>query len=1058
MFVDFFIKRPVFATVCALLIVLVGGICIPLLPVAQYPDISPTQIDVRANYTGASAEVVENAVTTILERQINGVEGMKYMASSSSNDGTSNIVITFDASRDKDLAAVDVQNRVAIAEPQLPEAVKQTGVQVTKQSTNILMGIGFYSENNQYDNTFLSNYADLYLVDALKRLSGVGDVRIFGERKFAMRLWLDPTKLASRGLTAEDVATALRQQNLQVGAGTIGQPPAPKNQQYQINLRALSRLTDASQFENLVVKTGSDGTLVRLKDVGRAELGAENYSTFLRYRQQDAVGIGIYQLPGSNALDVAHEVRAEMAKLAKQFPPGMTYQVAFDTTRYVEASMGEVYKTLFEAIALVVLVIFVFLQDWRTTLIPAITIPVSLIGTFAFIKVFDFSINSLTLFGLTLATGLVVDDAIIVVENIVRLIQDKGLPPRQAASQGMAELFGAVIATSLVLMAVFVPVAFFPGTTGKLYQQFALTIAFSIALSTFNALTLSPALSALLLRRQPSQGSRWFAPFNRGLDWTRRTYERSLQKLARTRSLVVGLFLLLLALTGWLYLKVPTAFLPEEDQGYFITLVQAPEGVSLNYTSQVMTQVEQQILKQPEVVGTFAVGGFSFSGSTANNGIIFTTLKPWDERKKPDQSAMAIVAKLWGGFSGITEARVIPVNPPSIQGLGAVGGFEFQLQDRQSGGSLDTLVQSMFGMIQQANQTPGLQAVFSTFAANSPQMLVEVNRNKAEALGVPVQDVFNTLQTLMGSEYVNDFELDRRTYRVYVQADQQFRANPEDVGQLQVRSRTGEMIPLSSLVTLTPTTGAQTINHFNLFRSIAITGSAAPGFSSGQAIQSMEQVASKVLLPTQGYEWSGASLEELVAGAQAPLIFGLGLIFVFLVLAAQYESFVDPLIILLAVPLAILGALLAVMLRGMANDVYSQIGLVMLIGLSSKNAILIVEFANQLRERGLATTKAAIEAAQERLRPILMTSFSFILGILPLVNPSGAGAASRRSVGTTIAGGMLVSTILSLFIVPILYIVISNLRDRARSRFAPSDLAELESVAQDDLPPTDSPD
>ncbi len=1058
MFVDFFIKRPVFATVCALLIVLVGGICIPLLPVAQYPDISPTQIDVRANYTGASAEVVENAVTTILERQINGVEGMKYMASSSSNDGTSNIVITFDASRDKDLAAVDVQNRVAIAEPQLPEAVKQTGVQVTKQSTNILMGIGFYSENNQYDNTFLSNYADLYLVDALKRLSGVGDVRIFGERKFAMRLWLDPTKLASRGLTAEDVATALRQQNLQVGAGTIGQPPAPKNQQYQINLRALSRLTDASQFENLVVKTGSDGTLVRLKDVGRAELGAENYSTFLRYRQQDAVGIGIYQLPGSNALDVAHEVRAEMAKLAKQFPPGMTYQVAFDTTRYVEASMGEVYKTLFEAISLVVLVIFVFLQDWRTTLIPAITIPVSLIGTFAFIKVFDFSINSLTLFGLTLATGLVVDDAIIVVENIVRLIQDKGLPPRQAASQGMAELFGAVIATSLVLMAVFVPVAFFPGTTGKLYQQFALTIAFSIALSTFNALTLSPALSALLLRRQPSQGSRWFAPFNRGLDWTRRTYERSLQKLARTRSLVVGLFLLLLALTGWLYLKVPTAFLPEEDQGYFITLVQAPEGVSLNYTSQVMTQVEQQILKQPEVVGTFAVGGFSFSGSTANNGIIFTTLKPWDERKKPDQSAMAIVAKLWGGFSGITEARVIPVNPPSIQGLGAVGGFEFQLQDRQSGGSLDTLVQSMFGMIQQANQTPGLQAVFSTFAANSPQMLVEVNRNKTEALGVPVQDVFNTLQTLMGSEYVNDFELDRRTYRVYVQADQQFRANPEDVGQLQVRSRTGEMIPLSSLVTLTPTTGAQTINHFNLFRSIAITGSAAPGFSSGQAIQSMEQVASKVLLPTQGYEWSGASLEELVAGAQAPLIFGLGLIFVFLVLAAQYESFVDPLIILLAVPLAILGALLAVMLRGMANDVYSQIGLVMLIGLSSKNAILIVEFANQLRERGLATTKAAIEAAQERLRPILMTSFSFILGILPLVNPSGAGAASRRSVGTTIAGGMLVSTILSLFIVPILYIVISNLRDRARSRFAPSDLAELEPVAQDDLPPTHSPD
>jgi HAE1 family hydrophobic/amphiphilic exporter-1 len=1039
MFVDFFIKRPVFATVCALLILLVGAICIPLLPVAQYPDISPTQINVRANYTGASAEVVENAVTTILERQINGVEGMKYMASSSSNDGTSNIVITFDAARNKDLAAVDVQNRVAIAEPQLPEAVKQTGVQVTKQSTNILMGIGLYSQGQEYDNTFLSNYADLYLVDALKRLAGVGDVRIFGERKFAMRLWLDPSKLASRGLTAADVTSALQQQNLQVGAGTIGQPPAPDNQQFQINLRAVSRLTEVDQFENLVLKTGSDGTLVRLQDVGRAELGAESYSSFLRYRQQDAVGIGIYQLPGSNALDVARQVRAEIAKLAQRFPPGMRYEIAFDTTRYVEASMGEVYKTLFEAITLVVLVIFVFLQDWRTTLIPAVTIPISLIGTFAFIKVFDFSINSLTLFGLTLATGLVVDDAIIVVENIVRLIQDKGLPPRQAASEGMAELFGAVIATSLVLMAVFIPVAFFPGTTGKLYQQFALTIAFSIALSTFNALTLTPALAALLLRRQSGPPSRWFAPFNWALDWTRQHYWRSLQTLAAVRSIVVVLFLVSLGLTGWLYLKVPTAFLPEEDQGYFITLIQAPEGVSLNYTSQVMTQVEQRILKQPEVVGTFAVGGFSFSGSTANNGIIFTTLKPWDERKKPDQSALAIVGRLRGTLSGITEARVIPVNPPAIQGLGAVGGFEFQLQDRQSSGGLESLVQSLGGIVQQANQTPGLQAVFSTFAASSPQILVEVNRNQAEALGVSVQDVFNTVQTLMGSQYVNDFELDRRTYRVYVQADQSFRANPEDVGQLQVRSRTGAMIPLSTLVRLTPTTGAQTINHFNLFRSIAITGSAAPGYSSGQAIQAMEQVAAQVLLPSQGYEWSGASLEELVAGAQAPLIFGLGLIFVFLVLAAQYESFVDPLIILLAVPLAILGALLAVMIRGMPNDVYAQIGLVILIGLASKNSVLIVEFANQLRERGLSITKAAITSAQERLRPILMTSFSFIFGITPLVNPEGAGAASRRSVGTAIVGGMLVSTLLSLFVVPILYIVISNWRDRVRSRFTPAE-------------------
>lgn len=1038
MFVDFFIKRPVFAIVCALITLLVGGICIPNLPVAQYPDISPTQVNVTSNYTGASAEVVENAVTTILERQINGVEGIKSLSSSSSNDGTSTIVATFEASRNKDLAAVDVQNRVAVATSQLPEAVQQTGVKVTKQSTNLLLGIGLFAQNDRYSNTFLSNYADLYLVDALKRLQGVGDVRIFGERKYAMRLWLDPTRLASRGLTSDDVIAALRQQNLQVGAGTIGQQPAPPAQQYQINLRAVSRLTEPRQFNNLVLKATADGTLVRLKDVGRAELGAESYATFLRYRQKDAVGLGIYQLPGSNALEVARVVKAEMAKLARRFPPDVTYQVAFDTTRYVEASMGEVVKTLLEAIALVVLVIFIFLQDWRTTLIPAITIPVALIGTFAFIKVFNFSINSLTLFGLTLATGLVVDDAIIVVENIVRLMQDQGLSPRKAASRGMAELFGAVIATSLVLMAVFIPVAFFPGTTGKLYQQFALTIAFSIALSTFNAITLSPALAAILLRPHADTSRGWFFDrFNALLDQTRRGYQRSLQILVRRGSWVIGLFLVTLGLTGWLYLKVPTAFLPEEDQGYFITLVQAPEGVSLNYTSQVMAKVEQQILKQPEVVGTFAVGGFSFGGSSANNGIIFTTLKDWKDRKQTNQSAQAIIGRLFPIFSSMPEARIIPVNPPAIQGLGSVGGFEFQLQDRQGSGDLGSLVQSMGAMIQQGNQTPGLTRVFSTFAANSPQLLVEVDRNKAEVLGVSVNDIFSTLQTQMGSRYVNDFELDRRTYRVYVQADQQFRANPADVGELQVRSRTGQMIPLSNLVTLTPTTGAQTINHFNLFRSIAITGSASPGFSSGQAIQAMENLAARALPPSQGYEWSGSSLEELTAGRQAPLIFGLGILFVFLVLAAQYESFIDPIIILLSVPLAILGALLAVAGRGLANDIYCQIGLVMLIGLASKNSILIVEFANQLRQQGLSLTKAAITAAEERLRPILMTSFAFILGIVPLIYPEGAGAASRRSLGTAIAGGMLVSTLLNLFVVPVLYIAIRQLHDRLKANHAP---------------------
>lgn len=1036
MFADFFIKRPVFSTVCALVILLVGAISIPTLAVAQYPDISPTQINVSANYGGANAETVENAVTTLLERQINGVEGMKYMTSSSSNDGSSTITVTFDASRNKDIAAVDVQNRVSVAQPQLPQTVQQTGVRVTKQSTSLLLAIGLYAQNKEYDNVFLSNYADLYLTDALKRLKGVGEVRIFGERKYSMRLWLDPDRLAARGLTSKDVVNALNEQNLQVGAGGIGQQPAPEGQMYQLDLRAISRLADPSEFEDIVLKTGTDGSLVKLKDVGRAELGAENYSSFLRFRANDAVGLGIYQLPGSNAIDVAREVKAEMKRLAPSFPPGLKYQVALDTTLYVEQSLKEVIKTLFEAIVLVILVIFVFLQDWRTTLIPAITIPVSLIGTFAFIKVFGFSINSLSLFGLTLATGLVVDDAIIVVENITRLIQEKGMNPREAASEGMRELLGAVIATSLVLMAVFIPVAFFPGTTGQLYKQFALTIAFSVAISTFNAVTLTPALCALLLRegQKPSGWIGWiFDRINGTIDWTRRGYKRSLNVLSRVKMLVVGLFILSLGVTGWLYLSVPQAFIPEEDQGYFITIIQGPEGVSLNYTADVMNRVEQEILKVPEVIGTFVVGGFSFSGNSANQGLIFTTLKPWEERHKENQSAKAIIDKLEKALSGIPEAKIRPVNPPAIQGLGSFGGFQFEMQDRKGNESLQPMLQALDQIIKQAKRpSSGLKRVFSTFAANTPQLLIEVDRNKAKALGVSIDDIFNTLQTLLGSQYVNDFNLQQRTYRVYVQADKQFRSNPSNIGQLYVRSAQNQMISLSNLVKITPTTGAQTINHYNLFRSIEITGSAARGFSSGQAIKSMQQIAQKALPAGLGYEWSGTSAEELEAGGKAPLIFGLGLVFVFLVLAAQYENYIDPLIILLAVPLAILGALSAQSLRGLNNDVYCQIGLVMLIGLASKNAILIVEFANQLREQGMTITKAAVEASQERLRPILMTTFAFVLGIAPLVNPEGAGAASRRSLGTALTGGTLVSTLLSLFIVPVLYIVINLIRDRLK--------------------------
>jgi hydrophobic/amphiphilic exporter-1 (mainly G- bacteria), HAE1 family len=1031
MFVNFFIKRPVFSIVCAIVILMLGLISIPLLPIAQYPEISPNQVQVSANYTGASAEVVENAVTNVLEREINGVEGVRYITSSSSNDGSSSITITFDSARDEDLAAVDVQNRVAIAEPQLPDLVQRTGVSVTKQSTSILMAFGLFSEDGRYDPIFLSNYADRYLVDALKRISGVGDVRVFGERRYAMRLWLDPNRLASRGLTTEDVVNALNEQNIQVGAGQIGQEPAPEGQQFQTDLRAISQLTAPKEFENILLKTAENGGLVRLKDVGRAELGAENYSSFLRFRGQEAVGLGIYQLPGSNALDVARAVKAEMARLAETFPPTINYQLSFDTTLFVEQSLSEVVITLLMAVGLVVVIIFVFLQDWRTTLIPSLTIPLALIGTFAFVKVFNFSINSLTLFGLTLASGVVVDDAIVVVEQISRYIQERNMSPRRAAREAMSELTGAVIATSLVLMAVFIPVAFFPGTTGALYQQFALTIAFSIVISTFLALTLTPSLCGLLLR-QGQQPPRFIRPvfnrFNGFLDGTRRRYQRSLSYLTHFKTIVIGLFVVALGATALMYLRVPTAFLPEEDQGYFITIVQGQQGVSLQYTSDVINQVEKEILKFPEVRGTFAIGGFGFSGSSANNGIIFTNLKPWDER--PGRPVQTILNELRPKLLSIPEAQIIPTNPPAIRGLGSFGGFTFQLQDRRGNSNIETMVQILGQLQKQANQTPGLQAVFSTFKANSPQQLIEVNREKAAALQVSIGDIFDTLQSALGSRYVNDFTLQQRTYRVYVQADQQFRSSPEDIGRLYVRSANDRMIPLSNLVTVTPIVGAQTINHYNLFRSIEINGSAAPGYSSGDAIAAMERVANQVLPTGFGYEWSGISLEELESGGLAPIIFGLGLVFVFLVLSAQYENFIDPLIIMLAVPLAILGALTAQSLRGLPNDIYCQIGLVMLIGLASKNAILIVEFANQLRDEGLSIVKAAVEASQERLRPILMTAISTLLGIFPLVIATGAGAGSRQSLGTAVFGGMLVATFLSLFIVPILYIVIKMFSER----------------------------
>ncbi len=950
------------------------------------------------------------------------------------------------------MAAVDVQNRISVVEPQLPESVVQSGVSVSKQSNNILLGLGFYSEDDRYDSTFLSNYADLYVVDALKQVPGVANITIFGERKYAMRIWLNPDRLASRQLTADDVINALREQNLQASAGRIGQAPVSEEQGYEIDLRTDSRLTSVEDFEEVVIARGENGNLIHLKDVGRVELGSQNYNTFVRFRGREAVGLGIFQLPSSNALDVAHGVKAKMKELAANFPEGITYDIGFDTTDYVEQSLKEVVHTLFMAVGLVVLVILIFLQDGWSTIIPSITIPVSLIGTFAFVKLFGFSINSLTLFGLTLASGMVVDDAIVVVEDISRRIRE-GSDPTTAAIESMRSLTGAVIATSLVLMAVFVPVAFFPGTTGALYRQFALTIAFSIAVSTFNALTLTPALSALLLRQQNHTGIiGWcFDRINDFLDGMQWLYGGILGGLVRLRWLVVAGFAGLLVCTYGLYSLVPGAFLPDEDQGYFIVIVGGPQGVGLNYTRDVMQQIEDILLPQPEVRATFAVGGFGFSGNSASNGVVFVPLKPWSERTGPNQSALAVIARVQQQLLSITEARILPINPPAVRGLGSFGGFQYQLQDRQGTFSLDELVQTSGSVMKAAMDHPKIMVAFTTFSANSPQLQVDVNRRRAKALDVNVDEIYRTLQTYLGSRYVNDFTLARRNYRVYVQADESFRNDPQDIDRLYVRSNSGEMISLSSLVTLTPSTGAQTINHYNLSRSIEINGLPAFGASSGDAIEAMAEVSEKTLAKGFGYEWSGLSREELESGGQAPLIFGLGLVFVFLALAAQYESYVDPVIIMMAVPLAILGALLALFLRGFPNDIYGQVGLVMLIGLASKNSILIVEFANQLRAEGKTIVTAAIEASKQRLRPILMTAISTLVGIFPLMIATGAGAGSRQSLGTAVFGGMFFATFLSLFIVPVLYIVVKSL---VEFRKPPSrgtlEVEDLERLVQSD--------
>jgi len=1046
---DTFIRRPVLATVVTVLILLVGGIAIPLLPIEQLPELAPVQVQVTASYTGADAATVENTVTNVLEREINGVEGMDYLTSSSTNTGQSTINIVFRPGQDKDLAQVNVQNRVAAAQPQLPGEVNDLGVTVRAQSPSTLLVYRFYTEDDRYDGLLLNNYVDLFILDEIKRINGVGNAQIFGAGRYAMRLWLDPAALAKQGLTPGDVVKALQEQNIQIGGGAIGAPPTPSDQSYQFTVRLPGRLSEAREFENLILKVGAGGNLVRLGDVGRAELGSENYGFDVKADDHLAAGLLVYQLPGSNALDVANAIRERMAELELNFPPGLRADIVFDTTEFVQVSLREVLVTLMQAIALVLLILFVFLQSWRATVIPAIAIPVSLVGAMGFLLLFGFSINSLTLFGCILATGLVVDDAIVIVEAISAKI-DQGMRPRLAALDAMGELSGAVISTSLVLMAVFIPVAFFPGATGRIYQQFALTIAFTVLVSTLNALSFSPAMAALLLRSSQGSGRLdwFFQRFNAFLARVIAGYRRLVGGLIRARYLVLALFMGGLVLLVGMFRLIPTGFVPPEDQGYFIGIVQAPDGVSLPYTQAVMAKSNTLLSEFPEIKSTFLIAGFGFDGAAPNRGIFFATLTPWDQRQGMRSSVFGLLPRVNQALQGIQEARVIAFNAAPVPGFSPTGALEMQLLDR-SGGQLtiNDFLNNSQEVIATANQSPAAAGVFTQFTASAPQIQVDLDRDRLKAMDVDLAEAQSALGSYLGSRYVNDFSFGGRNYRVFIQADAPFRDNPADIEAIYVRSKSGTMVSLAEVVKWQETVGPATINHFNLFRSIKLEGQPAPRASTGQLIEAMAVAHAQAALPSVGQAWQGTAKEELAAGGAAAIIFGLGLAVVFLVLAAQYENYVDPIIILLTVPLAILGALIFLWLRGLALNVYAQVGLVMLIGLASKNAILIVEFANQARAQGLGLVPAAINAAQQRFRPIVMTSISSLAGFFPLLVATGAGSSSRWSVGYTVFGGLLVATVLSLLVVPVLYVILKGLADWLFSDKTPPPGAELPSDA-----------
>lgn len=1049
-FSHFFIDRPIFASVISILIVLVGAVAYPGLPVAQYPEIAPPTISITASYPGASAETIADTVAAPLEQEINGVEDMIYMTSSSTGDGQMTLNVVFKLGTDLDNAQVLVQNRVASAEPRLPDTVRQLGVVTRKNSPDILLVIFLASPDGTFSPDYVSNYANLQIKDRLARLDGVGGVNVFGARDYSMRIWIDPDKAASRGLDAADIVNALRAQNVQVAAGSIGAPPfGPGGSGFELNIETQGRLTTTDQFGAIVIK--SDGEqLTRVRDVARVEIGAQSYSTSFYNNRVRGVGIGITQRPGSNALATADAIIATMEDAKKDFPPGLIYGVPYNPTEYVRASIESVQETLVEAIVLVVLVVMIFLQSWRAALIPVIAIPVSLVGTFAVMAGFGYSLNNLSLFGLVLAIGIVVDDAIVVVENCERELA-LGHTPREAAYRTMDEVGGALIAIALTLCAVFVPTAFISGISGQFYKQFALTISAATLISCLVSLTLSPALAALLLKphvphheQVPATGVRGLLTragqrFNAGFDWLADRYGRLTARTIRAISIVLVVYAGLLLLAGWRLIATPAGFIPAQDQGYFIAAIQMPPGSSLERTDAVVQQASKIAEAAPgvdHVVGITGLDGASFSNAP-NAGTMFVSLDDYPVRAKKGLSGDDILNGLRQRMGAIDTANVLVIPPPPVRGVGTGGGFKMMVQDR-SGKGYKALEEATFGMMMAANQTEGLTSVFTLFNTGTPRIFADIDREKAQVLGVPPESVFGTLQTYLGSSYINDFNLFGRTYRVTAQADAPFRNEASDITNLRVRSTSGEMVPLGSIVTLSDTSGPYRVVRHNLFPAAELQGDRIPGFSSGQALGSMEGLADKLLPAGFDYEWTELAYQERTQGNTATAVFVLAVVFVFLLLAAQYESLVLPFAVILIVPMCLLAAILGVNLRGMDNNILTQIGLVVLVGLAAKNAILIVEFAKQAEEGGKTRFEAAEIAARTRLRPILMTSFAFILGVVPLVIASGPGAEMRQALGTAVFFGMLGVTVFGLIFTPVFYVIASWAGERlARLRGTP---------------------